>query len=159
MTKVLAETIELPPLKEDYSFHPTLIPGDSLYERLKVQNPKKLKRMIDEERLIASYMNTPEALAMARETHKQAQDSLRYEYATRGPYYYWYQEHVKGKNQVTQADRDILGLNQSDILYKKDVRNAYRRKARKLHPDVGGDAESFKQLYAAYRTLLKIAQS
>jgi len=41
---------------------------------------------------------------------------------------------------------------------KREVRNAYRRKARKLHPDVGGDAEAFKQLYAAYRAVLKIAK-
>src|SRR5579884_3925506 len=33
---------------------------------------------------------------------------------------------------------------------KREVKNAYRRKARKLHPDVGGDAEAFKQMYAAY---------
>jgi curved DNA-binding protein CbpA len=50
-----------------------------------------------------------------------------------------------------------LGLNDSDILTKKDVRNAYRRKARKVHPDVGGDAEAFKELYAAYRAVLKVA--
>jgi hypothetical protein len=158
MTKALAETIELPPLKDDYSFHPQAIPSSPFYERLKVEDPKLLKKILAEERIAVKYMNTPEALAMARETHKKAQDELRHEYATRGPYFYWYQEHVKGKNQVTQAHRDILGLNQRDTLYKKDVRNAYRRKARKLHPDVGGDAEAFKQLYAAYRTLLKAAQ-
>jgi hypothetical protein len=39
---------------------------------------------------------------------------------------------------------------------KREVKNAYRRKARKLHPDVGGDAEAFKQMYAAYRELLKV---
>ncbi len=42
---------------------------------------------------------------------------------------------------------------------KRDVRNAYRRKARKLHPDVGGNAEDFKQLYTAYRAVLKIARN
>ncbi len=41
---------------------------------------------------------------------------------------------------------------------KRDIKNAYRRKARKLHPDVGGDAESFKQLHETYRFLLKQAQ-
>ncbi len=41
---------------------------------------------------------------------------------------------------------------------KRDIRIAYRRKARKLHPDAGGDPEAFKQLHAAYRALLKVAQ-
>jgi DNA polymerase III gamma/tau subunit len=40
---------------------------------------------------------------------------------------------------------------------KKDLRNAYRRKARKLHPDVGGNAEDFKHLQDAYHKLLKLA--
>ncbi|SRR5579871_2538595 len=40
---------------------------------------------------------------------------------------------------------------------KREIKNAYRRKARKLHPDVGGDAEAFKQLYTAYRAVLKVA--
>ena len=37
---------------------------------------------------------------------------------------------------------------------KRDVKNAYRRQARKLHPDVGGDDETFKRMYAAYRRVL-----
>ena len=37
---------------------------------------------------------------------------------------------------------------------KRDIKNAYRRQARKLHPDTGGDAEAFKRVYAAYRRLL-----
>jgi hypothetical protein len=41
---------------------------------------------------------------------------------------------------------------------KRDIKNAYRRQARKLHPDKGGDAEAFKQMYAAYRKLLTIVK-
>jgi hypothetical protein len=55
-----------------------------------------------------------------------------------------------------KAERALLGV-ENDAT-KRDVKNAYRRKARKLHPDVGGDAEAFKQLYAAYRAVLKVAQ-
>ncbi len=47
-----------------------------------------------------------------------------------------------------------LGLEPSDDLTKREVRNAYRRQARKLHPDVGGNDEAFKQLHDAYRRLL-----
>jgi hypothetical protein len=50
-----------------------------------------------------------------------------------------------------------LELDANTEITKREVKNAYRRKARKLHPDVGGDAESFKQLYAAYRDILKVA--
>ncbi len=55
-----------------------------------------------------------------------------------------------------KAERELLGVEPS--VTKREVKNAYRRKARKLHPDVGGDAEAFKQLYAAYRAVLKVAQ-
>ncbi len=54
------------------------------------------------------------------------------------------------------AEFAVLGVEPGAT--KRDVKNAYRRKARKLHPDVGGDAEAFKQLYAAYRALLKVAR-
>jgi len=55
-----------------------------------------------------------------------------------------------------KAERELLGIESNAT--KREVKNAYRRKARKLHPDVGGDAEAFKQLYAAYRAVLKVAQ-
>ncbi len=63
-----------------------------------------------------------------------------------------------------QAEKDLYAESGCKLLgieagaTKREVRNAYRRKARKLHPDVGGDAEAFKQLYAAYRAVLKIAK-
>lgn len=41
---------------------------------------------------------------------------------------------------------------------KRENRNAYRCKARKLHPDVGGDEAAFKQLYTAYQQLLSAAK-
>ena len=42
---------------------------------------------------------------------------------------------------------------------KREIRNAYRRKARKLHPDAGGDDAAFKQLHTAYRRLLAVAHA
>ncbi|MBA3822792.1 MAG: DnaJ domain-containing protein [Ktedonobacterales bacterium] len=42
---------------------------------------------------------------------------------------------------------------------KREVRNAYRRKARKLHPDMGGDADAFKQLHEIYRRVLSYAKA
>ena len=37
---------------------------------------------------------------------------------------------------------------------KRDIKNAYRRQARKLHPDKGGDAQAFRQMHDAYWRLL-----
>ena len=34
-----------------------------------------------------------------------------------------------------------------------EIKTAYRRKAKRLHPDHGGDEEKFKQLAAAYKAL------
>jgi curved DNA-binding protein CbpA len=42
---------------------------------------------------------------------------------------------------------------------KREVRNAYRRQARRLHPDKGGDPDAFKAMYAAYRKLLTIVKA
>ncbi len=53
------------------------------------------------------------------------------------------------------SDFALLGLtNHNGPLTKRDVRNDYRRMARKLHPDTGGSDEAFKQLHAAYRRVL-----
>jgi len=65
---------------------------------------------------------------------------------------------------LAQAARNKLYTNEYMLLgiepgaTKRDVKNAYRRQARKLHPDKGGDAEAFKQMYAAYRKLLTIVK-
>lgn len=50
----------------------------------------------------------------------------------------------------------LLGLDADTPRDKRIVKNAYRRKARKLHPDTGGNAESFKTLHTAYRKVLAI---
>jgi len=36
---------------------------------------------------------------------------------------------------------------------KSDIKDAYRKKAKKLHPDKGGNADDFKELSEAYRIL------
>jgi len=59
---------------------------------------------------------------------------------------------VRQKN--LSVELSLLGIAVGST--KRDIRNAYRRKARKLHPDVGGDPDAFKQLHDAYRALLKV---
>ena len=46
---------------------------------------------------------------------------------------------------------EILGVDQDAD--DDEIKRAYRRKARELHPDTGGDPEAFKELTAAYEVL------
>ncbi len=55
-------------------------------------------------------------------------------------------------------NNDYALLNIEPGSSKRDIKNAYRRHARRLHPDKGGDPEAFKALYAAYRRLLAAAR-
>lgn len=53
-------------------------------------------------------------------------------------------------------DYALLGIEPGAT--KREITNAYRRQARKLHPDKGGDPEAFKTMYAAYRKLLTLVK-
>ena len=46
---------------------------------------------------------------------------------------------------------DILGVEKGAS--EEDIRKAFRMRARKLHPDKGGSASEFRELYEAYNTL------
>jgi len=46
---------------------------------------------------------------------------------------------------------DILGVEKG--ANEEDIRKAFRTRARKLHPDKGGSASEFRELYEAYNTL------
>jgi molecular chaperone DnaJ len=46
---------------------------------------------------------------------------------------------------------EILGIGRNAT--DDDIKRAYRRRARELHPDTGGDQEAFKELTAAYEVL------
>lgn len=46
---------------------------------------------------------------------------------------------------------DILGVEKGAS--EEDIRKAFRVRARKLHPDKGGSASEFRELYEAYNTL------
>jgi DnaJ-class molecular chaperone len=67
-----------------------------------------------------------------------------------------YQERMMGHDEaIAVLDKDnpytILGLKQGAS--KDEVKKAYRNLAKKHHPDVGGDAEVFKKILAAYSLL------
>jgi DnaJ-class molecular chaperone len=55
-----------------------------------------------------------------------------------------------------RSEYELLGIEAGAT--KREIKNAYRRQSRKLHPDKGGDAEAFKAMYAAYRKLLTVAK-
>lgn len=64
-------------------------------------------------------------------------------------------EDVLGLKQFTDY-YSILGVEQT--AKSDDIKKAYRTKAKKEHPDVGGDEESFKLLLKAYETLMSVEQ-
>jgi DnaJ-class molecular chaperone len=45
----------------------------------------------------------------------------------------------------------VLGLNQDCT--EEEFRTAYRKKAKESHPDMGGTAENFKKVQAAYEAI------
>lgn len=113
-----------------------LVPGDIVYEYLVKNDPKKLKRMMKEE------------MDYFQETHapgyeKRYKDELA-------------EARIHSEQRKKKSpDYLLLELDQvNGRLLKKDVRNAYRRQSRKLHPDAGGSDEAFKELHAAYRRVL-----
>lgn len=50
---------------------------------------------------------------------------------------------------------EVLGLASTPPPSAEDVRRAFRESAKEHHPDVGGDAERFKELRGAYEELLR----
>lgn len=50
----------------------------------------------------------------------------------------------------------LLGIERGAT--KREIKNAYRRQARKLHPDAGGDDAAFKRMHEAYRRALASVQ-
>jgi len=91
----------------------------------------------------------------ARRHNRLRKDMLRDFGEDIGPYKSLYDNlwAYERKNRDQRSDdRALLGVDANAS--KRDVTNAYRRKARKLHPDVGGDAEAFKQLHESYRKVL-----
>lgn len=77
-----------------------------------------------------------------------------------GPYKSLYdrlwESYEKNRQHVLSQELTTLGLEATSNMTKRDVKNAYRRQARKLHPDVGGSDDDFKALHSAYRTVLAI---
>ena len=59
---------------------------------------------------------------------------------------------IRAATKPLADDFAQLGITQGAT--KREIKNAYRRQARKLHPDAGGDEAAFKRLHEAYRRAL-----
>jgi DnaJ domain len=113
-----------------------LKPGDIVYDRLIKSDPKKLKRLMRDEMKIYLETHTP---GYEEEVRRDVLEHREW----------------KERNAKKSSDYKMLGLDQvKGQILKKDVRNAYRRQSRRLHPDKGGSEEAFKELHAAYRRVL-----
>ena len=66
-------------------------------------------------------------------------------------------DELAAKSTVNRFGNELTLLGVTPTATKREIKNAYRRKARKLHPDAGGSEDEFKLLHEAYRTLLKQA--
>ena len=56
---------------------------------------------------------------------------------------------------IDECNRRMLGLPPGRRLYGPEIREAYKRAAKTLHPDVGGSEREFLALSAARDALLK----
>lgn len=63
---------------------------------------------------------------------------------------------------VRDASLQHLDLSKSDLTHpelKLLIRNAYRRQAKRCHPDVGGDAAAFTKIHQAYEEMIHWAEN
>ena len=61
------------------------------------------------------------------------------------------------RDHLTLLQIDQVALISSDL--KQMVKDAYRRAAKKNHPDMGGDAETFRRVHKAYEELFSWARN
>jgi hypothetical protein len=114
----------------------------AFWESIKDTSPDLYQKHLKEERgseasriLFEASLDDPEMIALMDDFSRQLDEMQTYAHS---------------------KEYTLLGIEPDAT--KRDIKNAYRRQARKLHPDKGGDAEAFKQMYAAYRKLLTIVK-
>jgi hypothetical protein len=111
---------------------------NAFWEGMKVTSPKLYQKHLREEVFWATerpvfeaMLDDPETIALMEEL--DAKLNIRHQ-------------------QKLGDELALLGIEAGAT--KRDIKNAYRRKARKLHPDKGGSDEDMKHLNAAYKRLL-----
>jgi hypothetical protein len=116
-----------------------LVPGDIVYDYLVKNDPKKLKRMQRQE---AERFQKTHASGWEEEFNASVERGLA----------------ANDRARKHSDDYKLLGLDAiEERVTKRIVKNAYRRAARKLHPDVGGSEEAFKHLQEVYHRVLAAA--
>ena len=116
-----------------------LVPGDIVYDYLINKDPKKLKRFQREE---AAFFQRTHAAGWEEEFNTTVERGLA----------------ENDRISKRGADYNLLGLDiVEERVTKRIVKNAYRRAARKMHPDVGGNEDAFKHLQDVYHRVLAAA--
>lgn len=64
-----------------------------------------------------------------------------------------FEENLRQARMHTTLACTVLGVDPKAT--QEEIKNAYRRKAMKHHPDRGGDPETFQEIQAAYELLSK----
>ncbi len=108
---------------------------------LKVLGPKGAKRWHDKNARIQAKLDEIDRIPLSPEM-QEAADRIRAK--------------VRASTKPLANEFAILGIAQGAT--KREIKNAYRRQARKLHPDAGGDDAAFKRMHEAYRRALASAQ-
>jgi len=113
-----------------------LVPGDIVYDHLKLTDPTKLERLLRDERRRYEQSHAP---GYEQQYHEKVQVAL---------------DHV-AQMQKRSPDYQLLGLDQFEgMITRQRVVGAFRRKAKELHPDIGGSHDQMTNLSDAYQRVL-----
>ena len=157
MSTTLVPATQTPAPQSDHTYQPRLVPGYWLYDELQRDDPAELQRLMQEEQELYQQTSTPAYQEEVCARKLRSQEWLRQD-ITSGKFAQRAEEfHRLPSRDVSTKGKAlaVLGIGTNSKPTMRIIKNTYRRKAKLLHPDVGGDAEAFKQLNAAYRILMQ----
>jgi hypothetical protein len=90
--------------------------------------------------------------AMARRRFSAVRDAL---HTLTGPRFGKRRDAAKEPADPEEEHRRVLGLPSGRPLFAPEIRQAYKRAAKRMHPDAGGSERAFLELSAARDALMK----
>lgn len=131
-------------------------------EQLPPERRASPERIARTKRLREIAANSGDSWDQLRHAHKQAweayrrleEESRRYE-ESQGDYVFDIESHL-GREGAKAAYLKNLGLNSSKEPSASELKRAYRRVVKEVHPDTGGNAEAFRIVNESYEALKKM---